>query len=147
MTTIHLHWNWLVAQIPQCTSRTSYNAPFCNRNVHVCTFLLKKWCIVGHLSDALWDLWDGSFNFCSRVTFLYGQLLHNTLWYHMIWSVFSKFLPIDTTQVAGEVEVWSVFCEFKLWFTFCLNRCSVVCSIRILWIFYFYFLRILWIVL
>ena len=49
-----------VAQIPQCTKPISHNAPFYYRNVQVCTFLLKKWCIVGYLSDALWDLWDGA---------------------------------------------------------------------------------------
>ena len=29
----------------------------------MCTFVhisVTKWCIVGYLSDALWDLWDGS---------------------------------------------------------------------------------------
>ena len=35
------------AQIPQCTSSISHNAPFCNRNVHMCahflcTFLLQN---------------------------------------------------------------------------------------------------------
>ena len=44
-----------VAQIPQCTSFVSHNAPFCNRNVHIS---VTKWCIVGYLSTALWDLWD-----------------------------------------------------------------------------------------
>ena len=40
--------NRSVLQIPQCTSPISHNAPFCNRNVHVCTFLLQN--------DALWDI-------------------------------------------------------------------------------------------
>ena len=31
-----------VTQIPQCTSLISHNAPFCNRNVHVCTLLLQN---------------------------------------------------------------------------------------------------------
>ena len=35
-------------QTPQCTSPISHNAPFCNRKVHVCTFLLQN--------DALWDI-------------------------------------------------------------------------------------------
>ena len=38
-----------VQQIPQCTSPMSHNAPFCNRNVHVCTFLLQN--------GALWDIY------------------------------------------------------------------------------------------
>ena len=36
-----------VAQIPQCTNPISHNVPLCNRNVHVCTFLLQN--------GALWD--------------------------------------------------------------------------------------------
>ena len=31
-----------IAQITQCTSLISHNVPFCNRNVHVCTFLLQN---------------------------------------------------------------------------------------------------------
>ena len=48
--------NWPNLQIPPCTSSISINALFCNRNVHVCTFLLQTgalwdicWCIVGLL--------------------------------------------------------------------------------------------------
>ena len=40
------------SHIPQYNSSMSHNAPFCNRNVHVCTFLLQN--------EALWDLWDYS---------------------------------------------------------------------------------------
>ena len=42
-----------VAKIPQCSSLTSHNAPFCN-------IFVTKWCIVGYLPGASWDLWDGS---------------------------------------------------------------------------------------
>ena len=45
-----------VAQIPQCTSLIYHNALFCNRNVHI---FVTKWCIVGYLPNALWNLWDG----------------------------------------------------------------------------------------
>ena len=45
------------AQIPQCTSPISHSAPICNRNVHIS---VTKWCIVGYLAIALWDLWGGS---------------------------------------------------------------------------------------
>ena len=38
------------SHIPQCT--------FCNRNVHIS---VTKWCIVGYMYNALWDLRDGSF--------------------------------------------------------------------------------------
>ena len=42
-----------VAKIPQCSSLMSHNAPFCN-------IFVTKWCIVGYLPGASWDLWDGS---------------------------------------------------------------------------------------
>ena len=41
-------------QIPQCTSPISHDAKMCNWNVHISA---TKWCLVGYLSDALWDLW------------------------------------------------------------------------------------------
>ena len=54
------HGNRAVAQFPQCISPICYNAPFCNRNVHMCAHFCYKICIVGHLPHALWNLWDGS---------------------------------------------------------------------------------------
>ena len=46
--------HWPVAQISQCTSSVSHNAPFCYRNVHMCAHFCDKmahcgifvWCIV-----------------------------------------------------------------------------------------------------
>ena len=46
-----------VAQTPQCTSPISHDALLCYKNVHVSA---TRWCIMGYLSDALWDLQDGS---------------------------------------------------------------------------------------
>ena len=37
--------------------------------IEMCTcvhFSVAKWCIVGNLSNALWDLWDGSIALCVR---------------------------------------------------------------------------------
>ena len=42
-------YNRPVAQIPQCTTAISHNAPFCNRNVHVCAHFCYK-------NGALWDI-------------------------------------------------------------------------------------------
>ena len=33
---------WPVAQIPRCTNLISHNAPFCNRNVHMCAHVCYK---------------------------------------------------------------------------------------------------------
>ena len=52
--------NRSVSQIPQCTSLISHNAPFCNRNMHMSAHFCYKRGTVGYLSNALWDLWDGS---------------------------------------------------------------------------------------
>ena len=49
-------------------SQESHNAPFLYPTMHhfttrMCTWVhisVKKWFTVGYLSDALWDLWDGS---------------------------------------------------------------------------------------
>ena len=40
--------NRSIAQIPQCTSPLPHHAPYCDRNVHVCTFLSQN--------GALWDI-------------------------------------------------------------------------------------------
>ena len=55
-TNLQLERNWPISQIPQCICPKSHNAPYCNRNVQIS---VTKWCIVGCLSDALWDLGDG----------------------------------------------------------------------------------------
>ena len=44
-----------MAQIQQCILHISQIAPFCNRNAHTCAHLRYKLCIMGHLSNALWD--------------------------------------------------------------------------------------------
>ena len=63
-----------IAQIPQCTRPISHNASFCNRNVHVRTFLLR----IG----ALWDIclvhcgiWEmGLLLHCIRYHMIMGRL-------------------------------------------------------------------------
>ena len=62
-----------VAQIPQCTSPISHNAPFYNRNVHICAHFCYK-IIHSGLSDALWDLWDWSIAWFQK-----------TLWRQWLW--------------------------------------------------------------
>ena len=66
------HDNRPVAQIPQCTIPIPHNAPFCNRNVHICAHFCYKmvhcgifvWCIRGFVTwvqrDNIWSLFDGS---------------------------------------------------------------------------------------
>ena len=49
---INAYNNRLIAQIPQCTSPISYDTP--GFVTEMCTF--TKWCFVGYLSDASWDL-------------------------------------------------------------------------------------------
>ena len=48
------------AQIPQCTSPVSHNEPLCNKMFTCEHTYVTKGCIVGYLTKALWDLWDGS---------------------------------------------------------------------------------------
>ena len=53
----YLNQRWLicnrpVAQIQQCTCPIPHNVPFRNGNAHISVI---KWCIVGYLSNALWD--------------------------------------------------------------------------------------------
>ena len=48
-------FNITVVQTPQCTSPTVHH--FVTENVTCVHIFIIKWCIVGYLSDALWDLW------------------------------------------------------------------------------------------
>ena len=50
-------WMNQKAQIPQFPGPMSQNAPFCKKYMHIAVAI---WCIVGYLSDALWQIWDGS---------------------------------------------------------------------------------------
>ena len=52
-------WMNQKAQIPQCPGPISHNALFCKKKMHIAVAI---WCIVGYLSDALWQMWDGSIN-------------------------------------------------------------------------------------
>ena len=57
-----------LSQIPQCIRQMTYNAPLCNRNVHIS---VTKWCIVGYGAGALWDLY---WSLCLPVTVPQHQL-------------------------------------------------------------------------
>ena len=83
-----------IAQIPQCTSPISHNAPFCNRNVgpfllhndvlwDICLMLCGI-CVLGLLqvSLKLWS-WDGVGKLCKCMTLL-QQWYH----YHSVWTPF-----------------------------------------------------------
>ena len=78
-------------------SHKSHNAPVLYPTVHnfvteMCTCVhisVTQWCIVGYLSDALWDLWDGAIAHHIIATFYwltafnsYDWLDHHTLKYH-----------------------------------------------------------------
>ena len=49
-----------VAQILQFTRPIPHNMPFCNQNKPNVHISVTKSCIVGYMSDAMWDLWNGS---------------------------------------------------------------------------------------
>ena len=69
--------NWPNSQIPQCTSPISHNAPvpyptMSHFVTEMCTCVhisVSKWCIVGYLSDALWDLQDGTWDHIASTSF------------------------------------------------------------------------------
>ena len=90
-------------------SPISHNAPFWNRNVHVCTFLLQKWCIVGYLSNALGALWDESI----AVTY---QWLGARLW-NLQW-------------VSRKPLICSLQCHFWTGISKCIGELCHRCSFR-----------------
>ena len=40
----------------------------------------------------------------------------------IMWSIFSKFLTVDTPELTCEGEIWDVCCEYKFLFTFSLSN-------------------------
>ena len=64
------HYNTLISQFPQCIAQISHNAPFYNRNVHKCTFLLQN--------GALWDMWLVHCGICATGLFK-CTIFHHTL--------------------------------------------------------------------
>ena len=57
----NLYWpNRPISQIPECYCAISQYATFVPEMCTCVHISVTKWCIVGYLSDALWDLWEGS---------------------------------------------------------------------------------------
>ena len=71
------------AEIPQCISPISHNAPFCNRNVHIS---VTKWCIVGYLFHTLWDLRDGSISHETVFALSAGPRPSANVWFNYPYS-------------------------------------------------------------
>ena len=99
-------------QIPQCTSPVSHNnAPFCNRNVHICAHFCNKmvhcglyvWCIVGFLR---WVYWYSLRWLCSKSCFDHSGQWGKLPGRHCNCS----FRP--TTKRTLKIHFWS-FCEGK----------------------------------
>ena len=108
-----------ISQIPQWTSPISYNALFRNRNLHIYVHIsVTEWWIVGYLSNALWDLWDGFIvhieartkwlPFCRKrfiCIFVTGQL-------SILILISLKLVPKGAiANISGLVEVMTKICN------------------------------------
>ena len=95
-----------ISQIQQCVSPISHNEPFCNRNVHLS---VTKWCIVGYMSDAFWDLWDGSGyrNIVVKVQFrrseLYMEIFYLIATRHST-DLMQIWTPLVSTTIAEQSD-------------------------------------------
>ena len=89
-------FNRHVAQIPQCTSSVSRKLGAMHHFVtEICTCVhisVRKWCIVGYMTNAQWDLRDGSIS-----------------WYYTVLSSCHKredelviTVPADSLELCGE---------------------------------------------
>ena len=79
ITASSIQVNRSVAQIPQCTSPISHNAPFLT-DMHMCANFCYKWCIVGYLPNAFSDLWEGSVAFVHEIHFRHPTIEHRYRW-------------------------------------------------------------------
>ena len=92
------------SQIPQCTSPISHNAPFCNRNVHMCAHFCYKmmhYGIMGYLSNALWDLRDGSIHFSNNPLVTHHKFHLKIIFLIYFFSGASEFIFIDSLIVVN----------------------------------------------
>ena len=84
-----------VAQIPQCTSSISHNAPFCNRNVYMCAHFCYKMVHCG-----ICEL--GLLMFCQSQ---YGIFFNS-------WSVVSQLSCVRVSWLKSRllIDNWLVYC-------------------------------------
>ena len=98
-----------ISQIPQCIRQTSHNAPFCNRNVHMCAHFCQKmvhcgiWdrCIMGFVRlvyraivrlPSAWAsvklrAWQGSMHYCDIIMgAMASQITSLTVVYSIVHS-------------------------------------------------------------
>ena len=79
LASLPIHLNNSISQIPLCIRQISHNAPLCNRNVHVCTFLLQK--------GALWDMGPVHHGICEIGLFIAKYHTAVKHYYHIIWCI------------------------------------------------------------
>ena len=91
-----------VAQIPQCTSPLSHNAPFCHRNVHMCAHFCYKmvhrgtlaWCIVGYMRWVYWPELSLIPAFVGNISIIKASFLHfASVWYCQTNTAFLNQVP------------------------------------------------------
>ena len=93
LSVISSSWQIVIDQ-----SHKSLNAPVPYPQCTILKISVTKWCIVGYMSDALWDLWDGSIELCSggshivSVTNICARKLSDTTRYMAIPLTRRKYL-------------------------------------------------------
>ena len=113
-------FNWPNSQIAPCTSPISHNAPFCNRNVHIS---VTKWCIVGSLADALWDLWDGPIN--SALCFYKQNFIALMIKQDKKYILFPLSRSAAVVLFSSPLSLWSAWvCSINL--AHCLLPCPIL---------------------
>ena len=91
-------WQKTNFQIPKCVSPTSHNAPVCNKNVHMCTFLLRNGAFLDmcpvHHGICEMDLFQATLQGLSNISF----------------NLVKDMVPIGHHQVLGYLPVqrWPV---------------------------------------
>ena len=97
---------------------------------------VTKWCIVGYLSNELWDLWDGLIVFCYNVWYpncsIYGSFMaHNNQQWTTSWKASWKEWPKRPAQS----KVIFVIVYIFWWYLFMHNW--LICLVSSIFIWYF----------
>ena len=115
-----------ISQIPQCIKQISHHAPFCNRNVHTCTFLLQNGALwdMGLLHCGIWA--TGLLRSCLPIWMMLSdqwEYIWNNLQTKHIWHCIVRIVTIIMIGI-----IYSCFAIFR--------NIHFICSVVYLIIFY-----------
>ena len=98
-----------VAQIPQCTSPISHDAPFVTEMCTCVHISVTEWCILIYLLNALWHFWDDLIT-CNKQLIYRTEFLALIHWLQVVvqWNIHFIWKHWDQHHIAKYMSVGHV---------------------------------------